>query len=138
MVTAPARVLQAQFAHERGMGLRRAYALTGVSRSSLYYRYTMPAKDEAVLSAMRELSGKHPRFGSRRIRVLLRCQGIVIGKTRCRRLWVKGGLQFLERSAARSQALRCKHRVQREQILCGAMISCMICVLMVKSLNALR
>ena len=93
MVSAPARALQAQFANDRGVGLRRACALTGISRSSLYYRHTMPAKDEAVLLAMKELSGKHPRFGSRRIRVLLRRQGVVIGKTRCRRLWVKAGLQ---------------------------------------------
>jgi putative transposase len=93
MVSAPVRVEQARFAQDRGVGLRRACALTGVSRSSVYYRQRMPSKDEAVIKVMRELSGKHPRFGARRIRVLLRRQGIVIGKTRCRRLWSKAGLQ---------------------------------------------
>ncbi len=93
MVSAPVRVDQAQLAQGRGVGLRRACALTGVSRSSVYYRHKMPSKDEAVIMAMKELSGKYPRYGARRIRVLLRRQGLAIGKTRCRRLWSKAGLQ---------------------------------------------
>ena len=59
MVSAPVRVEQAQFAQRRGVGLRRACALTGVSRSSVYYRHRMPSKDEAVIMAMREISGKY-------------------------------------------------------------------------------
>jgi putative transposase len=83
----------AQFATTRGVGQRRACALTCISRSSLYDRHTLSTKDEAVITAMKKLSSKHPRYGSRRIRVLLRRQGLAIGKTRCRRLWAKSGLQ---------------------------------------------
>lgn len=93
MVSAPARVEQARFAHERGLSLRRACALSLVSRTSLYYRHRQPAKDVDVMETMRRLSRMHPRFGARRIRVLLKREGIVIGKNRCRRLWSKAGLQ---------------------------------------------
>jgi putative transposase len=93
MVSAPARAQQAQFATTRGVGQRRACALACISRFSLYYRHTLSIKDDSVITAMKELSSKHPRYGSRRIRVLLRRQGIPIGKTRCRRLWAKAGLQ---------------------------------------------
>lgn len=93
MVSARVRAKQARLAQERGVGLRRACALTDISRSSLYYRHRLTAKDDAVIQAMQVLSRKHPRFGARRIRVLLRREGIVIGKNRCRRLWAKACLQ---------------------------------------------
>lgn len=93
MVSAPVRVEQARFAHVRGVRLRRACALSDISRSSLYYRRRMDSKDDVVIEAMRRLSRKHPRFGVRRIRILLRREGVVVGKNRCRRLWVKASLQ---------------------------------------------
>ncbi len=93
MVSAPARARQARLAQSRGVGLRRACALTDISRSHLYYRHRLESKDDAVIQAMKALSRKHPRFGARRIRVLLRREGIVIGKNRCRRLWTKASLQ---------------------------------------------
>ena len=46
-----------------------------------------------MIEVMRLLSRKHPRFGSRRMRVLLHREGIIIGKNRCRRLWAKASLQ---------------------------------------------
>ncbi len=52
----------------------------------------MPAKDAAVIEAMKELSGVYPRFGSRRIRIFLQRNGITVGKERCERLWAKAGL----------------------------------------------
>ena len=93
MVSVPVRIEQAHYAKGRDIGLRRACALTGVSRSRLYYNQKMPLKDKAVIEAMKELSAKHPRFGALRIHVLLKRDGIVIGKGRCRRLWSKSGLQ---------------------------------------------
>jgi hypothetical protein len=54
------------------------FALSKISRSSLYYRHRQPEKDADVLDEVRRLSRRHPRFGARRIRVLLKREGIVI------------------------------------------------------------
>lgn len=93
MVSAQARREQAHYAIKRGLSHRRACALLGTSRSSLYYRHKMPEKDAPVIEAMRQLSGAYPRFGSRRIKILLQRTGIMLGKERCSRLWAQGGLQ---------------------------------------------
>ncbi|RKP54731.1 hypothetical protein D7S86_13905 [Pararobbsia silviterrae] len=53
----------------------------------------MPAKNASVMEAMRALSGIYPRFGLRRIRVLLGRDGFEIGKERCARLWAQADLQ---------------------------------------------
>ena len=93
MVSAQARCEQARFAMARGLSQRRACALMQVSRSSLSYALKMPSKNAPVIEAMRTLSGHHPRFGSRRIRVLLEREGIVVGRDRCASLWARAGLQ---------------------------------------------
>jgi putative transposase len=53
----------------------------------------MPVKDVPVIEAMKTLSDRYPRFGSRRIRIFLQRAGIHLGKERCNRLWAKAGLQ---------------------------------------------
>ena len=78
---------------ERGLSQRRACALMQVSRSSLGYTLKMPLKNAPVIEAMCSLSGDYPRFGSRRIRVLLGRVGMVMGKERCASLWARAGLQ---------------------------------------------
>jgi len=93
MVSVQARREQASYALERGLSQRIACALLNISRSNLYYSHKMPVKDAPVIEAMKTLSGIYPRFGSRRIRIFLRRDGIQIGKERCDRLWAKAGLQ---------------------------------------------
>lgn len=93
MVSAQVRREQAQFAMERDLSQRRACALMQVSRSSLGYTLKMPLKNAPVIEAMCSLSGVYPRFGSRRIRVLLGRVGMVMGKERCASLWTRAGLQ---------------------------------------------
>jgi putative transposase len=53
----------------------------------------MPQKDAPVIDAMTLLSAQYPRFGARRIRILLERMGIIMGKERCARLWAKAKLQ---------------------------------------------
>lgn len=93
MVSAQSRLEQARYGIERGLKQRRACALMKVSRSGLYYRLRMPDKDKPVMEAMHRLSGEHPRFGARRIRIFLAREGMAVGKRRCARLWQKAGLQ---------------------------------------------
>ncbi|MDP1635501.1 MAG: IS3 family transposase [Gallionellaceae bacterium] len=93
LVSAQARREQARFAVGRGLSQRRACALMQVGRSCMGYQAKMPIKNAPVIEAMKVLSGQYPRFGSRRIRVMLARQGIVLGKERCSTLWAKAGLQ---------------------------------------------
>jgi putative transposase len=101
MVSAQARREQAHFAIERGLSQRRACALLQVSRSSLGYALKMPVKNAPVMAAMRTLSGQYPRFGSRRIRVMLEREGVVVGKERCATLWAQAGLQVPKKKRRR-------------------------------------
>jgi putative transposase len=93
MVSAQVRREQARYAIERGLSQRRACALLQVSRANLGYVRKMPSKNGIVVETMHRLSGMYPRFGSRRIRIMLGRDGIVIGKERCARLWAEAKLQ---------------------------------------------
>lgn len=93
MVSAQVRRDQARYAIARGLSHRRACALMEVSRSNLSYESKLPTKNASVVEAMHKLSAQYPRFGSRRIRVMLAREGIVIGKERCSRLWAQSCLQ---------------------------------------------
>jgi putative transposase len=75
-----------------------------ISRASLGYTLKMPGKNTPVIEAMRTLSGQFPRFGSRRIRVLLGREGIVVGRDRCASLWARAGLQVPKKRRRRRVA----------------------------------
>ena len=104
MVSAPARRIAALYAIERGISQRRACALMQAARSSLTYVPTLPQKNAPVVAAMRKLSHQYPRYGSRRIRVFLRREGIEVGKEKCSRLWSEHGLQVPRKRARRRVA----------------------------------
>lgn len=108
MVSVQARQAQVSYAVERGLSQRRACTLLLVSRSSLYYEAIQPIKDEPIIAAMRKLSGRYPRFGYRRIRILLKREGIALGKHRCARLWACAGLQVPKkrRKRVKSQPIK--------------------------------
>jgi len=104
MVSAQVRRDQARYAIKRGLSQRRACALIGVSRENLSYASKMAAKNGPLVDAMRELSAQYPRFGARRIRVMLGREGIRIGKERCARLWAQSGLQVPKKTRRRRVA----------------------------------
>ena len=93
MVSAPARRIAVFYAAERGIAQRRASALMEVARASLRYVPVLPQKNAPIAHAMRRLSGQYPRYGSRRIRVFLKREGIHVSKEKCSRLWAEQGLQ---------------------------------------------
>ncbi len=74
------------FAKREGTSLRRACELFRVARSTLKYEGRLEAKDAAVMERMSAIAEKHPRFGYRRVRVLLAREGLAMGAHRAHRL----------------------------------------------------
>lgn len=87
-------MLQADFA----MSQRHACAALGFARSSCQYRTSRPAPVE-LLERLRALAARRPRFGYRRLHVLLRREGFLVNHKRVYRLY-----------RAESLAVRRKHR----------------------------
>ncbi len=67
----PARRLQVGFLIDRGISQRRACRLIGVAGSALKYASILDTKDMPVIAVMAQLSGLYPRYGYRRIRIIL-------------------------------------------------------------------
>ena len=80
------------------LSMTRQCALLGVSRSGLYYRSRgTSAKDLVLMQAMDRQYLETPFFGSRRMRVWLERQGMVVGWKRVQRLMRTMGLRTIYR-----------------------------------------
>jgi hypothetical protein len=75
------------------MSTRSACALFGVARFSLKRTSTLDVKGALLMNRMAALAAKHPRFGYRRVRELLRREGTPMSCERALRLWQKSSLQ---------------------------------------------
>lgn len=84
---------------------RRACRLIGQHRSMQYYRSVKDPK-LALRGRMHELAQIRVRYGYRRIHILLRREGWVLGRDQAYRLYVKEGLQ-----------LRCKRPKRRKMVV---------------------
>ena len=76
-----------------GLGLseRRACLLTGVSPS--VYRYEAKrGNDDELRTRMRELAGERKRFGSPRLHIMLKREGLVVNHKRTERIYREEGL----------------------------------------------
>ena len=104
MVSASVRRQQIAYVCQRGRSVRRACALLSVSRSTVGYQSRLVARDAPVVAVMRELAGQYPRYGYRRIRVLLVRRGHAIGTDRAHRLWRLHQLQVPRRRPRRRVA----------------------------------
>ncbi len=88
-----ARRVQLAFVRQRGLSLRRACGLLGMSRATPSYELRLPTKDASVIAAMKDFSVLYPRYGYQRIRVFLRRQGFELSCwSRTHRLWPQAGL----------------------------------------------
>lgn len=89
---------------------RRACRLVGLSRSTL--RYQRRSRDDtALVERLRALARARPRFGYRRLHVLLRREGKIVNHKRVYRLYRAAGLAVPRRkrkriAARRGQAVR--------------------------------
>lgn len=93
MVSVQARRRAVLFAKSKGISFRRGCTLLRVSRSTLHYESVLQKNDAPVVERMRELASENPRYGYRRIRVLLARENHVMSPKRAHRLWRLTGLQ---------------------------------------------
>ena len=99
MRPAQRRVAVAYTQQHFGLSQRRACRIVGGGRSTVRYRGRPRAGDEALRSRLRELAAERPRFGYRRLYVLLRREGIRVNHKCIERLYREEGL-----------AVRCRKR----------------------------
>jgi len=75
------------------LSVTRPAKLLGVSRSSVYYHPKPESAEElALLKRLDELFTENPMYGSRRLQVMLRREGVLVGRRRIRHLMRKLGL----------------------------------------------
>jgi putative transposase len=80
-----------RFLLDGGLSVPRACALLQIPRSTFLY-VAKPEDDTELLAQIQELATRHPRYGYRRISVLLR-RSTVVNEKRVRRLWRQHQLQ---------------------------------------------
>jgi putative transposase len=106
MVTPTARRLAVGFVHDGfGVSQRRSCAVLGVNRSSC--RYVSRRPEDPVREPLRALAARRPRFGYRRLTVLLRRDGWHINHKRVYRLYCADGLA-VRRKRRRKLAAGCR------------------------------
>jgi len=79
---------------ELGVSQRKACQVLGQCRSTQRYTPKLPEKDKPVINDMLILHVKHPRYGYRRVTILLREKGWWINFKRVYRLWCQEGLKI--------------------------------------------
>jgi putative transposase len=84
-------------------GVRRACRLVNIRRSVFYYRPIERKFDEFLRSKIREIAGERPRFGYRRVTVMLNRQGIKVGKDRVYRIYSEEGLNLKKQPRKRKR-----------------------------------
>ncbi len=73
-----------------GLGIRKACMLAGICRNS--FKYKSQAKDRTVLAIrLRDLAAARPKYGYRRLHVLVRREGHVANHKLVHRIYVAQG-----------------------------------------------
>ena len=113
-VLKPARKREAVtcLAEGHGVSHRRACGLIDLGRSTLYY-VSQRKDDRALRMRLRELAAALPRFGYRRLYVILRREGWQINHKRVYRLYGEEGMSVRTKKR-RKRASRCLLFPQRQ------------------------
>ena len=91
-----------QWVRERyGVSERQACRLVGIGRSTQRYRSRPRPEEESLRRRLRELAAQRPRFGYRRLHVLLRREGVIVNHKRIERLYREEGLAVRRRTRKR-------------------------------------
>jgi len=86
-----------------GVSERHACRATKIPRSTIRYKRRMP-DDQGVRSRLKELAMQRRRFGSPRLTVMLRREGIKVNHKRVERIYAEEGLQVRKRKKRRQTA----------------------------------
>jgi putative transposase len=89
----------------RGHSERRACELAGLARSTCRYRLRR-TDDEVLVGRLRELAAARPRFGYRRLHVLLRREGREVNRKAVYRMYKAAGLSVRRRTRRRLRLAR--------------------------------
>ncbi len=89
-------------AHPRA-SVRRCCRVVHLHRSALYYKPIMADRDAALTRELLELARKHPRYGYRRMTILLRRSGWQVNPKRVARVWRQAGLKVPKRSVRKTR-----------------------------------
>jgi putative transposase len=90
---------------ERGLSQRRACGLIDLGRSTA--RYVRCGRDDApVRTRLRELAASKPRYGYRRLHVLLRREGVCVNHKCVERIYREEGLSVRRRKRKRAAGVR--------------------------------
>ena len=90
-----------QVCRELGVSERQACRTLGQARSTQRYECKQPQKDRPLINDMLILTVKHPRYGYRRITILLREDGWFVNFKRVYRLWCQEGLKVRKKQIKR-------------------------------------
>ena len=86
------------YVHEQfSVSQRRGCRLVGSARSTIRYQ-SRRGTDPALRARLRDLAAQRPRFGYRRLHVLLRREGIVVNHKRVERVYREEGLAVRRRT----------------------------------------
>jgi putative transposase len=84
-----------------GLSERRVCRLVGIGRSTLRYRSRPRPEEDSLRRRLHELAAARPRFGYRRLHVLLRREGVIVNHKRVERLYREEGLAVRRRRRKR-------------------------------------
>jgi len=82
---------------------RRACQVLSQPRATQRYQPPRVDPDQALVAALRQLAGRHPRYGYRRITALLKAEGGTVNRKRVYRLWRQEGLQVPQKKQKRTR-----------------------------------
>jgi putative transposase len=84
------------------MSERRACRVIGAHRRTMRYRHKVGGDERQVRERLRTLAAEHPRWGYRRLHILLRREGMAINRKRVYRLYRLDGLAVRRRRRKRA------------------------------------
>ena len=84
-----------------GLSERRACHVVGQARSTQRYARRERSDERALRQAIHAVARRHPRYGSRRVTVVLHAQGWRLNHKRVERIWREEGLRVPQRQRKR-------------------------------------